>query len=265
MRPPIAAASCGSKRRRLTNASKVVILKAALYSGACARLCLLCGAASRFNPLGPLFADRDDVAWCSDPAESVHSAREQRLLRKGLGVHPEELVFLIIGRLSPRKGVDIALEAWRQLAPQERPLLMLVGAVHPDLTPTLTDAWAEELLASGRLIVRDKYLDSDVFDGYIAAADCIILAYSNEAPSGIFGKARAAGVPLLIAGNSYLGEEVAHARGGIVVSSDPLDVAGGVRKVVANLPALRKDAWDSRLTGGQSESRFAQTLLGPSV
>lgn len=58
------------------------------------------------------------------------------------------------------------------------------------------------------IVQADRQLSSAELDSFISIADCVVLAHSNESPSGILGKAAAAQRAILAAGASTLRRDV---------------------------------------------------------
>ena len=73
-------------------------------------------------------------------------------------------------------------------------------------------------------MVKDRLLSDLELDAAIRRVDCVVLAHSNEGPSGLFGKAAAAGTRIVAAGAASLRADA----GAIpeVAAWSPLDVVG---------------------------------------
>ena len=56
--------------------------------------------------------------------------------------------------------------------------------------------------------MRDGFLSNEVLDKLVASADVVPLAMTLNGPSGIMGKAVAAGVPVVTAGSEVRAREV---------------------------------------------------------
>lgn len=66
----------------------------------------------------------------------------------------------------------------------------------------------------GRVKIIDRLLGESEFDQVIAELDCVVLAHSNDGPSGILGKAVAAGTRIVAAGASTLRSDCRHIGAG---------------------------------------------------
>jgi len=110
--------------------------------------------------------------------------------------------FGVIGALGARKNIDIIASAVASID-QPNIGLALLGRATPD--EEAMTAWTACLRKSGGRYFRDsRQLSDEDFDAAVAALDCVILAHSNEGPSGVFGKARAAGTRVIAAGAKSL-------------------------------------------------------------
>jgi len=123
------------------------------------------------------------------------TAREDWKLRMGLAETTE--VVAVIGDLSERKSIMEVLQAWDQSLPSSR-VLALVG------TPSESARLAFEAHAArhpANYFLRLEYVSDEEFDGWIQVADCVLMAYTDEASSGVLLKCAAAGTPVIVAGS----------------------------------------------------------------
>lgn len=104
--------------------------------------------------------------------------------------------FAVVGALTERKNIPLVINGF-------------VAADVPDsrlvVAGELETAIAERVLALAdaagpHVRIFDQLLSDNELDTIIASADCVVLAHSNNGPSGIFAKAAAAGVHVLGAG-----------------------------------------------------------------
>ncbi len=170
------------------------------------------------------FAGRDDLSrgWlvkrARDPAICSAHSRDRRRLRYELGLPVERRLVGIFGVISERKNAPLVLDAIRASGTDAD--LLLAGSVKPEVT-----AWLAALPASDRerIIVHDGFLPNETLDRLVAAADVVAIPLTNNGPSGIMGKALAAGVPVVSAGSEVRARELRATGGGL---SAPLTVDG---------------------------------------
>lgn len=167
---------------------------------------------------------------------------------------PARVVF--VGRLSPRKGTDVAIEAIGRLSQKHAVTLDVYGSVFAgyEWFETQLRHRIEELgLADS---VRLHGFHADVWPAY-ADAD-IALVPSRVEPFGNTAiEAQLAGVPVIVTDAQGLPETVARGRfGAIVPVEDPGALADAINALLDDWPAARATA-----TGAQANARteFAPT------
>jgi glycosyltransferase involved in cell wall biosynthesis len=134
---------------------------------------------------------RDPVTIAATPV-SISSARAQLDGRKA------SYWFGVLGAISERKNVPLVARALSELSGDVG--LLIAGKLSPSSSAEIL-ASAATLRASGKqVLVVDDFLSDEELDSYIAALDCIVLAHSNEGPSGLLGKATSVGTRLVLAG-----------------------------------------------------------------
>jgi hypothetical protein len=152
----------------------------------------------------------------------------------------------LVGRLSPRKGTDIALEAVGRLA-EDRPVTLDVyGSVFTGYE------WFEQRLrrriAELGLVnaVRLHGFRADVWDAY-ADADIALVPSRVEPFGNTSVEAQLAGVPVIVTDAQGLPETVAGGRfGTIVAADDPIALAGAISALLADWPAALATAESAR-------------------
>jgi glycosyltransferase involved in cell wall biosynthesis len=203
--------------------------------------------------------DDDNPGWvvkrAKDPAICSAHARDRDRLRGELELDRGLVLVGILGAISDRKNVPMVAEAVHRLGGDTR--LLLAGGLTPFVRDWLARQPCEMLEV---LMVRDEYLSNEKLDSYVAACDVVSIAQDNNGPSGIMGKALAAGVPVLTAGSRVRERELAAAGPGAGRSTE-LTVAG----TVAGLRALARDRETFRpadRTLLATPEAFARAVLG---
>ena len=132
--------------------------------------------------------------------------------------------FLFLGRLHPKKGCDILLDAFAKMSPRKGTSLILAG---PDQV-----GWGQELRKQvARLnltenVVFTGMLQGAMKQGAIASADVFVLPSHQENFGISVVEALAAGLPVLISNRVNIWREIDTDRAGFVESDD---VAGTMR------------------------------------
>lgn len=171
----------------------------------------------------------------ADPIEFAPTDEARRTLRTALG-DDDRFWFSVAGWLDARKNIPLVLAALTDAARDTgRPLgLLLAGRQDPGLTRELASAATGEV----KLAMINRHLTAAELDAAVEAADCMVLAHSNEGPSGIMGKAAAARTHVIAAGARTLVEDC-HRLGPAAqwVELDRVALAGAAAAAVAR-PAV---------------------------
>ncbi|HEV7193738.1 MAG TPA: hypothetical protein VGN35_11105 [Jatrophihabitantaceae bacterium] len=206
------------------------------------------------------FAGRDDrseglvVKRLRDPAGCSAHARDRLELRRALGLPPDRRIVGIIGLIDARKSVPLVYSAALASAPNAD--LLVAGVVQNDVGEWL-DSQPEGAL--DRMILRRRHLTNDELDQLVAACDVISVVQLNKGPSGIMGKALAAGVPVVTAGSKVRARELSVTRAGIAADMSSASIADALRGLYGkDLTALGAEVVPA------TREAFAETLLGVS-
>lgn len=111
--------------------------------------------------------------------------------------------FAVVGAIGARKNLPMVAEAFARIA-DETVGLLVGGAVLDGQLAEAEPHLAEARRRGARVVVVDRMLEDVELDAAIAAVDCVILAHSNEGPSGILGKAVMSGTRLVLSGAESL-------------------------------------------------------------
>jgi len=155
------------------------------------------------------------------------AAREGRArLRAAWGVGDDERVVLVLGRLSPEKGQDLALEAFARLGRRDARLVLVGdGAARPALE---TRAARPDL--AGRVLFLGWRDDPHACLG---AADVFLLPSRTEGLPLALLEAMAAGVPAVAARVGAVAEVLAEGEAGrVVAAGDPAAMAAAIAGVL---------------------------------
>jgi hypothetical protein len=204
-------------------------------------------------------AGRDDLATgfllrrVRDPAICSAHARDREGLRRRLELPSDRHLVGILGGINGRKNYPLVAAAVRRAATDVD--LLLAGSPTPDV-----QAWLDNLPAGQRerVIVRFGFLSDDDLDGYVATCDVVAIAHENNAPSGIMGKAVAAGVPVLTAGSTVRAHECAALGSGVHTAMTEDGLAAGIRQLLGgNVARARRRGRMSLPTAEE----FAEVIL----
>jgi glycosyltransferase involved in cell wall biosynthesis len=157
--------------------------------------------------------------------------------RSKWGIGPAEPVVLFLGRLIPRKGADILIEAFAKACPDSG-RLVIAG---PEGEPGYVAALSKRAHATG---VESRVLfTGPLYDNAKAAvfADTDIFAlpsrYENFANS--VAEAMACGIPVIITEGCGI-RSLVNGRAGLVVAREPGPLADAISKLIADVTLYKK-------------------------
>jgi glycosyltransferase involved in cell wall biosynthesis len=212
------------------------------------------------------FAGRDDMSrgWvvrrARDPEVCSAHSRDRAALREELRLPADRVLVGIFGMIGPDKSPDLVLEALKVSGIDGD--LVLAGGVKPEV-----QAWLDGLDAadSARVIVRNGFLSNEVLDKHVAAVDVVPIAQVHGGPSGIMGKASAAGVPVVSAGSEVRAREMVATDSGENAEMTAESIGAAIRRVVERDPAAPRrntvppatvEEFSRNLLGVDGEGRF---------
>jgi glycosyltransferase involved in cell wall biosynthesis len=190
-------------------------------------------------------------ALAVDPAKVhviAHGAFEHLTRVPGARPLPPELaavrkpVVLFFGLLRRYKGIDVLLDAWRELRPDAE--LWIVGMPRMDVAALRTHA-----PPSVRWVPR--FVPDDEVAAYFERAELVVLPYREIDQSGVLFTALAFGAPLLLSDVGGFAEVAGHGAAELVEPGDPDALAAALGRLLAD-PAARARLADGarRATAG---------------
>jgi len=165
-----------------------------------------------------------------DPVVLTGGPEEASRFRKTHAMGDGTFWFGILGAVSGRKNPHLALQALSRVSKDHDVALLVAGKLDDDVRDLRgIDA---NTTSSLRFLVIDRMLSDLELDAAVWALDCILLAHSNEGPSGLFGKARAAGTRILAAGAQSLKRDCEGLPSASWVPLTLIDLERGMRQAV---------------------------------
>ncbi|MCP2638106.1 hypothetical protein K0817_016255 [Microbacterium sp. HD4P20] len=162
------------------------------------------------SPSVPVSSDYQWRGFAAAP-DPVEIARAE-------GCHPEflpvtdqqsERVWVgVFGAIHARKNVTRVLDAVMSAAPPNRVGFLLAGKVHDGYAVELQGALAKARERGYIVHLENRFLSDVELDSAVASVDVVAAVYSNDAPSGIFGKAVALGTLVVASGTPALAEAI---------------------------------------------------------
>lgn len=180
------------------------------------------------------FAGREETSrgWivkrARDPHYATAHADERDRWRAELDLPPDRPLVGVFGEVSERKNVPLILAAIDAAGLDAD--LVVAGNLTQEVR-----TWLESLTGDerGRLHVLDGFLPNEQLDRFVAAVDVVPLALTNNGPSGIMGKAAAAGVPVVTCGSTVRAREVTTLGTGRACDFTAESIGAAIREVVS--------------------------------
>lgn len=177
-------------------------------------------------------------------------------VREPAATTPDPLRVVYVGRLSPRKGVEVAVRALAELRDRGLPATLdLVGAVFPgyEWFERRLHELAGELGVAGS--VRFRGFASPVWERYAAADVAVVPSLSTEPFGNVSVEAQLAARPVVAARTQGLVETLDDGRTGVLVpAGDPVALADALAGLLADWP---RAAAMGRAARTDARSRFA--------
>jgi glycosyltransferase involved in cell wall biosynthesis len=137
-------------------------------------------------------------------------------------------VILCFGLVRPYKGVDVLLDAFRELEGAE---LWVVGR---PLGMSLDGLRAQAEQAPGRVRFVPRFVADDELPAYFRRADLVVLPYRDAEQSGVLFAALAFGKAIVMSDVGGFPEVAAHGAGRLVSPGDPQALAAELDLLLAN-------------------------------
>lgn len=138
--------------------------------------------------------------------------------------------FLFFGRIMAYKGLDLLLEAWREVR-QAQPQAELVIAGAGDLTP-----YAHQLVALTGVTCINRWIDDADIPNIFADADAVVLPYREASQSGVTNQAYAAGLPIVATPVGGLVEQIVPDKTGVLTASVSAPALAAAMRQVMDMP-----------------------------
>jgi glycosyltransferase involved in cell wall biosynthesis len=186
--------------------------------------------------------------------------------RSKWGVSRQEVLLLFLGRLIPRKGADILIEAFARVCP-ERGRLVIAGPQGEPGYRAYLEKRAREAGVRSRVIFTGPVYDEEKMT-VLADADLFVLPSSYENFANAAAEAVACGVPVVVSSSCGIGSLV-NEKAGLVVALGIEALTEALQKLIEDqalyrrlkegCPRVAADLSWERLTQ-QMEGHYAEVL-----
>ena len=210
------------------------------------RLSILKSAAWRGDSRFPVAIDPVRIQASPEDGESI--AREW-------GLDRSRKWFAVLGAVSSRKNVPVIAEALIR-AKRHDIGLVIAGEIDPVAQHEIKEALEMIEQAHIPYVLIDRLLDDKELDAAVHAVDCLVIAHSNEGPSGLLGKAAFAGTRVVAAGAKSLRDDLATMPTlGQWSELDPGSLAAAITASIDSAPPA--------MCTDDGEAQFVLAILGP--
>lgn len=164
-------------------------------------------------------------------------AVQEAAFRNALPQLADKPFLLFLGRIHPKKGCDMLVEAFARIAPAHPRLQLVIAGPDPDGLRTTLEPVAR-LAGIADRIHWPGMLSGDVKWGVLRACKALVLPSHQENFGVVVAEALAAGRPVLISDQVNIWQEVKTAGAGMVCS----DSVDGTTRMLADFLSLPADA-----------------------
>ena len=138
-----------------------------------------------------------------DPVTQLASVDDVQSVRDDFGLSPDRYWFAIVGAITSRKNLPLVASAISRFG-NEHVGFLIAGLCAKDELEKAQEFMSRLRDNSADVVLVNRLLTDIEIDAIVGAADCLVLAHSNEGPSGLFGKAANSGTRVVTAGAESL-------------------------------------------------------------
>lgn len=195
--------------------------------------------------------------------------------KQQLGLCEDQRAILFFGRITPYKGLEYLIAAFRQVA-SGRKNYRLIIAGRPDNCEQYWETIRQDIdeeVRTGQILLKASFIPDEEAEVYFKAADVLVLPYRDIFQSGVLFTGYNFGLPVLAADVGSLRDEIVEGKTGYVFKpEDPADLArviglyfssdlyadlGNRRREISDY-AIERHSWD--VVGQMTTSVYAGLL-----
>jgi glycosyltransferase involved in cell wall biosynthesis len=154
-----------------------------------------------------------------------------------LGLREDERAILFFGRITPYKGLEYLIAAFRQVLAMDGNYRLIIAG-RPDRCEEYWKAIREGILDDvqrGQVLLKADFIPDDETEVYFKAADAVILPYRNIYQSGVLFLGQSFGLPTLAADVGSLKDDIVEGKTGFAFRpEDPVDLARAIEQYFAS-------------------------------
>lgn len=183
--------------------------------------------------------------------------------KQRLGILPKHRTILFFGQITPYKGLDYLIEAFR-IESKKHDTYRLIIAGRPK--PEFEEYWRSierdirDEVRDGRILVRAEFIPDTEIEVFLKCADVLALPYRHIYQSGVLFLGYSFGLPVLAADVGSLKEDIVEGETGFVFRpDDTADLSNAIdryfasdlfadltnRRELISRQATRQHSWDT--------------------
>jgi glycosyltransferase involved in cell wall biosynthesis len=172
--------------------------------------------------------------------------------KRKLGLGKDERAILFFGRITPYKGLEYLIAAFRQLLTAGGNYRLIIAG-RPDRCEEYWQTIREEIrddVQRGQILLKAEFIPDDETEVYFKAADAVILPYRNIYQSGVLFLGQSFGLPTVASDVGSLKDDIIEGKTGFAFKpEDPADLARAIKQyfasdLYANLNSRRREIRD---------------------
>jgi len=157
--------------------------------------------------------------------------------KQRLGIRKEDRPILFFGRITPYKGLEYLIAAFRLVLARGGEYRLIIAG-KPDKCDEYWSAIRQEIRADverGQILLKDEFIPDEETEVYFKAADALVLPYRNVYQSGVLFLGHSFGLPVLAADVGSLKDEIVEGKTGFSFKpEDPVDLARAIEQYFAS-------------------------------
>ncbi|ULQ53905.1 glycosyltransferase [Flavihumibacter fluvii] len=187
----------------------------------------LCMSEKVLNDLRPYLKQQPVIKVDHPLYDNFGPAIDKYAARKKMGIDPQTPLLLFFGFIRKYKGLDILIQALKELNDPAVHLLV-AGEFYED-----ADEYIELVSRLGleeQVIFNNDFIPNDAVKDYFSAADVIVQPYRNATQSGVTPLAYHFEKPMIVTNVGGLPDYVQDGKVGLVTSPDAIAIAHAIRR-----------------------------------
>jgi len=156
--------------------------------------------------------------------------------RERLGIREDAKTLLFFGNITPYKGLEYLVEAFRRIEPSSEYRLIIAG--RPKGSEKYWVSIREKIQSEFRedqILLRGEFIPDEETEVYFKAADVLVLPYTQVYQSGVLFLGYSFGLPVLAADVGSLRDEIVEGKTGFLFKpADAEDLARVIRRYFAS-------------------------------